>query len=151
MTPDPLAQLRAAVRRETKGSSLKKFAAQNDDVRVGEVRSLIDGRPCKSSTIQKLCETVDYEFYVGPRRKVHIDKPEPGDVIQVKDSRLGRMLTAIVSAWEAGSSFERGHLLGRFDLTFMNEQSATKSSSREVRWIGWQTRSNRSTTEEGDS
>lgn len=64
-----IATLRAAVRREVDAVGLTRWA-NRIGVPVGQVRSVYDGRDPKSGTLERLCETFGFEFYIGPDRKM---------------------------------------------------------------------------------
>lgn len=72
--------LRNEVRRHVAATSLEKVAELKNGLTIGEVRSAKDGRPCKSTTIQKLCDALDLEFYIGPPREPSGTEPVPTPV-----------------------------------------------------------------------
>lgn len=95
--------LREAVEQRVSEEGQAPFVSRLEEVSLGDVRSVLAGRASKGSTIQKICDAIGLEFYIGPPREgsVHVpDRPPTGQAPQthpVDETRAspGRLLVLL--------------------------------------------------------
>lgn len=70
MTLAAMSVLRAAVEQEVQRVGLNPWARRDPRLAVGQIRSVLEGRASKSTTIEALCDALGLEFYIGPKRAI---------------------------------------------------------------------------------
>lgn len=87
---------------------LRPFVKRCNNVRLGQVRSVIAGRAPRATTIQALCDALGLEFYVGHPRQI------TSNMLPVFDHQLAVAMAALADEYEELNNRGRETLLIRF-------------------------------------
>lgn len=160
---DSVSYLRGVVQQHVDADGLTQ-SARRWGVGIGQVRSICSGRAPLSTTIERLCDALDMEFYVGPPRRPEnvvirdhdifraapggatarpaprhtLGPPEMG-MAPVHDARVARLLADLSDACDELPSEDRARLVAA--ITSVLDAAAPHRTRPETRrvvgWLGW--------------
>ena len=137
----------AEIRRTLESKGTNPFrAALESNLPGTAIRHVLEGKQPRLSRLVEICEALDLELYVGPRRVQNLEKlpaisrsaPAPGTPAAVRDRELAAALAAIVEHWEAlGSEYARRDWLAALWATSAALGARRSALRRVVAWLGW--------------
>ena len=75
--------LRQAVQRRVETEGLRPFSVRTG-IPLGQLRSLLQGRAARSTTLERMSSVLGLEFYIGPARKGKLSRPAlPPEIAEV--------------------------------------------------------------------
>ncbi len=75
--------LRRAVQRRVETEGLRPFSMRTG-IPLGQLRSLLQGRAARSTTLERMSSVLGLEFYIGPARKGKLSQPRlPPEIAEV--------------------------------------------------------------------
>ncbi len=75
--------LRRAVQRRVETEGLRPFSVRTG-IPLGQLRSLLQGRAARSTTLERMSSVLGLEFYIGPARKGKLSRPAvPPEIAEV--------------------------------------------------------------------